>query len=491
MVNVEQLLNKVEKRLFIGGEWRDGSAGETYDVLNPATEEVLATMASGTREDSLAALDAAHAARREWERTAPRTRAEILRRGYDLMMERKEEFATLMTLEMGKSYTEAKGEVDYGSDYLLWFSEEANHFFGHTNQYPAKGNRMITVHKPVGPCLLITPWNFPLSMATRKIAPALAAGNTVIVKPAKLTPLTMQYFVQTMVEAGVPDGVINIVSSKSASNVSEPIMEDPRLRKMSFTGSTPVGSSLMELAAKNIIKVSLELGGNAPAIVFADADIDNAVEGVKAAKMRNIGEACTAANRILVHESIAEEFTEKFVAAVSAMKVGNGMDEGVEVGPLVEAKAVEHMRELVDDAVAHGGTIRTGGSAIEGKGYFFEPTVITGASRDAKVFREEIFGPIAPIFTFSTEEEAWEMANDTEFGLASYVFSEDPDIMFRASDNLEFGILGFNSGVISDASIPFGGVKASGLGREGSREGMLEYTEVQHIGTRDPYQRVK
>lgn len=491
MLNVKELLSKVETRLYIDGEWREGAGGETYDVLNPATEEVLATMSSGTREDSVAALDAAHRARKEWERTAPRTRAEILRKGYDLLKERKEEFATIMTLEMGKSLTEARGEVDYGADYLLWFSEEANHFFGHTNQYPAKGNRMVTVHKPIGPCLLITPWNFPLSMATRKIAPALAAGNTVIIKPAKLTPLTMQYFVQTMIEAGVPAGVINIVSSRSAADVSEPIMADPRLRKMSFTGSTPVGSSLMELAAQNVLKVSLELGGNAPAIVFADADIDGAVEGVKAAKMRNVGEACTAANRILVHESVAEEFTRKLVDAISALKVGNGMDDGVEVGPLVEPKAVDHMEELVKDAVEHGGEVLTGGKRVDGPGFFFEPTVISGASTDAKVFREEIFGPIAPIFTFSTEEEAWEMANDTEYGLASYVFSEDPDMMFRASDNLEFGIVGFNSGVVSDASIPFGGVKASGLGREGSREGMFEYTEVQHIGTRDPYQRVK
>jgi len=487
MSNTEKLLDKVEKRLFIGGEWVDGSDGETYDVLNPATGEVIATMASGTREDAVNALAAADGARKEWERTAPRTRAEILRKAYDLVKERKDEFATIMTLEMGKPLAEAKGEVDYGADYLLWFSEEANHFYGDTNQYPAKPNRMLTVRKPVGPCLLITPWNFPLSMATRKIAPALAAGNTVVIKPAKLTPLTMQYFVQTMVEAGVPDGVINIVSAKSASDVSEPIMADPRCRKVSFTGSTPVGSTLMELAAENILKISLELGGNAPAIVFADADIDGAVEGVKAAKMRNIGEACTAANRILVHESVAEEFTQKFVEVISKLKVGNGMDEGVEVGPLVEAKAVEHMQELVDDAVSNGGEILCGGKKIDGDGFFFEPTVIRGASRDAKVYREEIFGPIAPIFTFSTEEEAWEMANDTEYGLASYVFSENPDMLWRASDNLEFGIVGFNSGVVSDASIPFGGVKASGLGREGSKEGMLEYTEVQMIGVRDPY----
>lgn len=488
-MDIQAILDQVETRLYINGEWRDGAEGETYDVLNPATEEVIATMSSGTRQDSLDALAAADEAQKVWAHTAPRERAEILRKGYDLVKERKEAFAAIMTTEMGKSYTEALGEVDYGADYLLWFSEEANHFFGHTNRYPAKGNRMVTVRKPVGPCLLITPWNFPLSMATRKIAPALAAGNTVVIKPAKLTPLTMQYFVQTMEEAGVPAGVINLVSSKSASDVSEPILQDPRCRKLSFTGSTPVGSALMKLAADNVVKVSLELGGNAPAIVFADADIDNAVEGVKAAKMRNIGEACTAANRILVHESIAEEFATKLAKAVSELKVGNGMDEGIEVGPLVEKKAQEYMQALVDDAVSHGGTILTGGKAVEGTGFFFEPTVITGASKDAKVFREEIFGPIAPIFTFSTEQEAWALANDTEYGLASYVFSEDPDVMWRASDHLEFGLVGYNTGVVSDASIPFGGVKASGLGREGSLEGMLEYTEVQMIGVRDPYAR--
>lgn len=309
MTAIDSLVAKVEKRLFIGGQWREGSAGETFEVVNPANGQIIASMCSGTREDAVAALDAAHDARRMWESTAPRSRAEILRRAYDLVMQRADEFAALITLEMGKPLAEARGEVAYAADYLLWFSEETNHFFGSTNRYPAKGTRMITAHKPVGPCLLITPWNFPLSMATRKIAPALAAGNTVIVKPAKLTPLTMQYFVQTMVDAGVPDGVINLVSATSASMVSETIMGDARLRKMSFTGSTPVGSSLMEQASKNILKISLELGGNAPAIVFADADVEQAVQGVKAAKMRNMGEACTAANRILVHEDIAEEFT--------------------------------------------------------------------------------------------------------------------------------------------------------------------------------------
>lgn len=347
------------------------------------------------------------------------------------------------------------------------------------------------MRKPVGPCLLITPWNFPLSMATRKIAPALAAGNTVIIKPAKKTPLTIQYFAQTMIDAGVPAGVLNVVSSASASDISEPIMADARLRKVSFTGSTPVGVELLKLAADNVLRTSMELGGNAPAIVFDDADLDLAVEGVRMAKLRNNAEACTAANRILVHESVAAEFTTKLVAVFKDLKVGNGMDEEVDVGPLIDAKAQSFMQELVDDALAHGGEVLCGGQPIDGPGYFYPPTVVTGASRDARLFREEIFGPIAPIFRFSTEDEAWEMANDTEYGLASYVFSEDPDRLFRASDNLEFGLIGFNSGVVSDASVPFGGVKASGLGREGSVEGMLEYTEVQMIGVRDPYTRMK
>ena len=327
-IDIDQLLEKVEKRLLIGGEWRDGSEGETFEVENPATGETIATMASASREDALKALAAADNARAEWEHTTPRERAEILRTAYDLMHEHKAEFATLMSLEMGKTYAEAEGEVDYGSDYLLWFSEEANHFFGNTNAYPAKGNRMLTFRKPIGPCLLITPWNFPLSMATRKVAPALAAGNTVVVKPASKTPLTIQYFAQTMMEAGLPAGVINLVSTASSKDVSEPILADSRLRKLSFTGSTPVGVTLLKLAAENVVRTSMELGGNAPAIVFGDADMDVAVEGVKMAKMRNNAEACTAANRIFVHESVADEFTEKFVAAVKEMKVDDPFAEG-------------------------------------------------------------------------------------------------------------------------------------------------------------------
>ena len=319
--DIAKLLEQVEKRLLIDGTWRDGSEGETFDVINPATGQVITSVASASREDAVDALAAAHRARASWEKTTPRERAEILRKAYDLTLERKEEFATLMSLEMGKTYAQALGEVDYGADYLLWFSEEANHFFGSTNHYPAKGARMLTFRKPVGPCLLITPWNFPLSMGTRKVAPALAAGNTVIIKPSGKTPLTIQYFVQTLIDAGVPAGVVNLVPTASSRDVSEPLLADPRLRKVSFTGSTKVGATLLKQAADNILRTSMELGGNAPAIVFADADLDVAVEGVTMAKMRNNAEACTAANRIFVHESIADEFTEKFVAAIEEMRV--------------------------------------------------------------------------------------------------------------------------------------------------------------------------
>ena len=347
---------------------------------------------------------------------------------------------------------------------------------------------MLTFRKPVGPCLLITPWSFPLSMGTRKVAPALAAGNTVIIKPSGKTPLTIQYFVQTLIDAGVPAGVVNLVPTASSRDVSEPLLADPRLRKVSFTGSTKVGATLLKQAADNILRTSMELGGNAPAIVFADADLDVAVEGVTMAKMRNNAEACTAANRIFVHESIADEFTEKFVAAIEEMRVDDPFAEGADLGPLIDGGAVEHMQELVADAEAHGAEVLCGGHAVDRDGYFFEPTVLRGCSTDARVYQEEIFGPIAPIFTFSDEEELWELANDTEYGLASYVFSQDPNMLHRASDNLEFGIIGFNTGAVSDASIPFGGMKASGLGREGSKEGMLEYTELQFVGMPDPYE---
>lgn len=486
-INIEEVIAKVPTQLLIGGEWRDSTSGETFDVENPATGEKLATLASANSEDATAALDAACAVQDEWARTTPRERAEILRRAFELVQERADDFAALMTLEMGKPFAESKGEVTYGGEFLRWFSEEAVRDYGRTATVPEGTLRMITRRKPVGPCLLITPWNFPLAMATRKVAPAVAAGCTMVLKPAKLTPLTAQYFAQTMLDAGLPKGVLNVVSGKSASAISEPLLADARLRKLSFTGSTPVGRTLLKGAADNVLRTSMELGGNAPFIVFEDADIDQAVKGAMGAKMRNIGEACTAANRFLVHESVAEEFSEKLVAEFKKLKLGNGMDEGVTCGPLIEPKALDSVSGLVDDAAEKGATILTGGKRAGGDGYFYEPTVISNVSRETRVSQEEIFGPVAPIVTFSTEEEALEIANDTEYGLASYVFTEDSDRLWRVADGLEFGLMGFNAGVISNAAAPFGGVKQSGLGREGGAEGIAEYTTVQYLGIRDPY----
>ena len=486
-INIEEVIAKVPTQLLIGGQWRDSASGETFDVENPATGEKLATLASANSEDATAALDAACAVQDEWACTTPRERAEILRRAFELVQERADDFAALMTLEMGKPFAESKGEVTYGGEFLRWFSEEAVRDYGRTATVPEGTLRMITRRKPVGPCLLITPWTFPLAMATRKVAPAVAAGCTMVLKPAKLTPLTAQYFAQTMLDAGLPKGVLNVVSGKSASAISEPLLADARLRKLSFTGSTPVGRTLLKGAADNVLRTSMELGGNAPFIVFEDADIDQAVKGAMGAKMRNIGEACTAANRFLVHESVAEEFSEKLVAEFKKLKLGNGMDEGVTCGPLIEPKALDSVSGLVDDAAEKGATILTGGKRAGGDGYFYEPTVISNVSRETRVSQEEIFGPVAPIITFSTEEEALEIANDTEYGLASYIFTEDSDRLWRIADGLEFGLMGFNAGVISNAAAPFGGVKQSGLGREGGAEGIAEYTTVQYLGIRDPY----
>ncbi|MDT3768051.1 NAD-dependent succinate-semialdehyde dehydrogenase [Gleimia hominis] len=486
-VNVKELINRVPTGLLINNEWVDAKNNETYEVTNPATDEVLAELASAGEGDARAALDAACQAQADWARTSPRERADILRRAFELVHERGEEFAALMTLEMGKPLSEAQGEVTYGAEFLRWFSEETTRLYGRTATLPEGALRMVTRRKPVGPCLLITPWNFPLAMATRKVGPAVAAGCTMVLKPAKLTPLTAQYFAQTMLDAGLPEGVLNVVSGKSASAISTPLMADKRLRKVSFTGSTAVGRTLLKAAADNVLRTSMELGGNAPFIVFEDADIDQAVAGAMGAKMRNIGEACTAANRFLIHESVADEFTEKLVSAIKALKVGNGMEEGVTCGPLITSDAVENMEALVKDAVDHGGKVLVGGSRVDGAGNFFEPTVLRGMDRGARVFQEEIFGPLSPIFTFKTESEVVAAANDTEYGLASYVYTENSDRMWRLADSLEYGLMGYNAGVISNAAAPFGGVKQSGLGREGAAEGIEEYTSVQYIGVRDPY----
>ena len=482
-----ELIASIPKGLLINGEWRDASDGGTYDVFDPATGKVLATLASATSEDARAALDAADAAQRQWALTAPRVRADILRRAFDIINERRDDFALVMTLEMGKPLAEAQGEVTYGNEFLRWFSEETVRHYGRYLTTPEGKNKILVQHKPVGPCLLITPWNFPLAMATRKVGPAVAAGCTMVLKPAKLTPLTSQLFAAVMVEAGLPAGVLNVVSSASASKISGPIMEDPRLRKVSFTGSTPVGVQLMKAAADNVLRTSMELGGNAPFIVFEDADLDAAVEGAMAAKMRNMGEACTAANRFIVQDTVAEEFGAKFGAAMAALKTGRGTEASTTVGPLIDSKARDEVHALVEAAVEQGATVAVGGNKVEGEGYFYEPTVLSNVPNDAAILRQEIFGPVAPITTFHTEEQAIDLANASEYGLASYLYTSDFSRMFRVSEQIEFGMVGFNAGVISNAAAPFGGVKQSGLGREGGAEGIGEYSTVQYIGIADPY----
>jgi succinate-semialdehyde dehydrogenase/glutarate-semialdehyde dehydrogenase len=482
-----ELLTSIRTGLLIGGEWRDASDGGVFDVEDPSTGKVIASAADATSEDAMAALDAADKAQDSWARTAPRQRAEILRRGFELVTARAEDFALLMTLEMGKPLAEARGEVTYGAEFLRWFAEEAVRDYGRYLTAPEGKNKILVQHKPVGPCLLITPWNFPLAMATRKVAPAIAAGCTMVLKPAKLTPLTTQLFAQVMVEAGLPAGVLNVVSSSKASGISGPLMQDARLRKVSFTGSTPVGKRLLADAAQNVLRTSMELGGNAPFILFEDADLDEAVEGALAAKMRNMGEACTAANRFLVHETIADEFTAKLAAAMAGLQPGRGTVAGANVGPLIDGSARDDVHALVLEAVASGATVAAGGGPLDGPGYFYQPTVLAGVPNDARILRTEIFGPVAPITSFKTEEQAIGLANDTEYGLAAYLFTRDHARMFRVAEQIEFGMVGFNAGVISNAAAPFGGVKQSGLGREGGAEGIAEYTTCQYIGIADPY----
>ncbi|MDJ0311739.1 NAD-dependent succinate-semialdehyde dehydrogenase [Arthrobacter sp. H35-D1] len=482
-----KLLASVPTGLLINGEWRDASTGKTLDVHDPATGKVLASIADGNGEDAIAALDAACAAQAAWARTAPRMRAEILRKAFDLVTARAEDFALLMTLEMGKPLAEARGEVAYGAEFLRWNSEEAVRDYGRYLTSPEGKNKILVAKKPVGPCLLITPWNFPLAMATRKVGPAVAAGCTMVLKPAKLTPLTSQLFAAVMQEAGLPAGVLNVVSGSSASSISGPLLADPRLRKLSFTGSTGVGKQLMAAATENVLRTSMELGGNAPFLVFDDADLDAAVEGAMAAKMRNMGEACTAANRFLVHESVAADFTAKLAARIGALTVGRGTEAGTDVGPMVEEKARAGIHALVTAAVAEGATVLAGGDVVEGEGYFYQPTVLGNVSNDAAILQQEIFGPVAPVTTFTDEDDAIKIANSTEYGLASYLYTRDFSRLLRVSEQLEFGMVGFNAGVISNAAAPFGGVKQSGLGREGGSEGIAEYTTTQYIGIADPY----
>ncbi len=478
--NETELLAQVPTGLFIGGEWVEAEGGRTLPVRDPATGEVLIEIADASPGDALRALDAAVAAQESWAATAPRRRSDILRGAFDLVREHADDLALLMTLEMGKPLAEARGEVTYGGEFLRWFSEEAVRISGRYGLNPEGTGRMVVSQRPVGPCLFVTPWNFPLAMATRKIAPALAAGCTVVIKPAELTPLTTLYFAKLLVEAGLPAGVVNVYTTSRSSDTSGPLITNPRLRKLSFTGSTEVGRRLLAQAADRVLRVSMELGGNAPFLVFEDADLDKAVEGAMLAKFRNIGQACTAANRFLVHESVADEFARRITARVAELKVGRGTEDGVQIGPLIDDRAVAKADELVQDAVDRGATVLTGGFAVDGPGTFFEPTVVGGVQDGSAILREEIFGPVLAIATFADEDEAVRLANDTDFGLVSYAFTRDLARGHRLIDRLETGMLGLNVGVVSNAAAPFGGVKQSGIGREGGLEGIHEYLSTKY-----------
>ncbi|WNM25194.1 NAD-dependent succinate-semialdehyde dehydrogenase [Demequina capsici] len=466
--------------LFIDGAWQPASSGKTFEVCDPSTGEVLTTVADASPEDAVRALDAAAGAQDAWAATPPRARAEILRKAFDIVQERKEDLALLMTLEMGKPLAEARGEVAYGGEFLRWFSEEAVRISGRYGLNPEGTGRMVVSQRPVGPSYLITPWNFPLAMATRKIAPALAAGCTVVVKPAALTPLTTLAMVGILEEAGVPAGVVNVITTSSSRGVTAPLLADPRLKKLSFTGSTEVGQALMKQAADRMLRVSMELGGNAPFVVFEDADLDKAVEGALAAKFRNIGQACTAANRFIVHSSVADEFARRVTERVTAMRIGRGTEDGVTIGPLIDDRAVAASLELVDDAVARGATLTTGGTAIDGPGTFLAPTVLTDVQPGSAILANEIFGPVLAIATFEDEDEGVALANATDYGLVSYVYTEDLARGHRMIDRLETGMMGLNAGVVSNAAAPFGGVKMSGLGREGGLEGIHEYLSTKY-----------
>jgi succinate-semialdehyde dehydrogenase/glutarate-semialdehyde dehydrogenase len=475
------VVDAVPTQLFIGGEWRDATGGATLDVEDPSTGESIAAVADATPEDASAALDACVAVQAEWAAHPPRERGEILRRAWEKMTERSDDLALLMTLEMGKPLAESKAEIAYAGEFFRWFAEEAVRIEGRFATAPNGQGRLITMRQPVGPCYAITPWNFPMAMGTRKIGPAIAAGCTMVIKPAQQTPLSMFALAEILEEAGLPGGVLNVVTSSSSSEVSKPIISDPRLRKLTFTGSTEVGRKLVEQSAEGLLRTSMELGGNAPFLVFGDADVDAAVAGALIAKMRNIGEACTAANRFHVAGKVADEFTEKLAAKLAEMPVGRGTEEDVKVGPLIDDDQRSKVAELVDDARSKGAEVVLGGTKRDGAGYFYDPTVLSGIPDDARLLREEIFGPVAPVATFDDEDAAIAAANDTEFGLVAYVYTRDIKRAFRVCEKLETGMVGLNQGLVSNPAAPFGGVKASGFGREGGAEGIHEYLEVKYI----------
>ncbi len=500
--NERAALDAVPKGLYVGGEWRDASGGATLAVEDPATGATLCEVADATPEDARAALDAACDAQAEWAAHPPRERGEILRRAYEEMTERADELALLMTLEMGKAVAESKAEIAYASEFLRWNAEEAVRIDGRYATAPNGAGRLLTMKQPVGPCLLITPWNFPTAMGTRKIGPAVAAGCTMVVKPAKLTPLSMLALAQILENAGLPAGVLNVITASSASKTTGPLIEDPRLRKLSFTGSTEVGRKLIEQSAPNVLKLSMELGGNAPFLVFEDADLDAAVEGAMVAKLRNIGEACTAANRFHVAAPIAGEFADRLAAKMRGLKIGRGTDDGVDIGPLVDEGTRDKVTDLVGDAIAKGAQamiggvdVRSGGNGstangdaddgaagrLDGTGHFYAPTVLKGVPPEARVLKEEIFGPVAPVIAFDSEDDAIAAANDTELGLVAYVYTRDLKRALRVCEALETGMVGLNQGMVSNPAAPFGGVKQSGFGREGGYEGIEEYLETKYV----------
>jgi succinate-semialdehyde dehydrogenase/glutarate-semialdehyde dehydrogenase len=479
--NETAVVEAAPTRLFIGGEWRDAGGGETLAVEDPSTGETLTEVADATADDAKAALDACVAVQEEWAAHPPRERGEILRRVFEAMTARADELALLMTLEMGKPLAESKAEITYAAEFLRWFSEESVRIEGRFATAPNGIGRLITMKQPVGPCYAITPWNFPAAMGTRKIGPAVAAGCTMVIKPAQQTPLSMLALAKLFEDAGLPAGVLNVITASSSSEVSKPIINDPRLRKLTFTGSTEVGRMLVEQSAPGLLRTSMELGGNAPFLVFPDADIDAAVEGAVIAKMRNIGEACTAANRFHVAGKVAEEFAEKLAGKLGEMKVGRGVEDDVKVGPLIDDDQRGKVAELVDDATGKGAQVLVGGQARDGAGYFYEPTVLGGVDPGSRLLKEEIFGPVAPVIAFDDEDAAIAAANDTEYGLVAYVYTRDIKRAFRVVERLQTGMVGLNQGMVSNAAAPFGGVKASGFGREGGPEGIDEYLEIKYV----------
>jgi succinate-semialdehyde dehydrogenase/glutarate-semialdehyde dehydrogenase len=477
----DNLTANVPTDLWIGGKWRKASDQGRFDVIDPATENKIASVASATVADAQAAVDAAGAAFEGWAARKPRERAEILRKSYELIMRDAERLAKLITLENGKALSDSRGEVAYAAEFFRWYAEEAVRNIGEVSRAPASGARIFVHHKPAGIAVLVTPWNFPAAMATRKIGPALAAGCTVVLKPASDTPLTMLALMPILEEAGVPAGVVNVIPSRQSGKVVGAMLADPRVRVVSFTGSTEVGRSLLHAAADHVVKPAMELGGNAPFIVFEDADIDAAIEGAMIAKMRNMGEACTSANRFYVHADVHREFADKLSAKMQSLRMGNGLDDGVAVGPLVNAEAREKVIELVEDAVGKGAKVLTGGKAPSGPGFFYPATVLDGVPDGATMLREEIFGPVAAIQTFRSEAEVIKRANDTEYGLVAYLYTRDLSRGMRVSEQLDFGMIGLNRGLVSDPAAPFGGMKQSGIGREGAHEGLMEFLETQYV----------